>query len=237
MSKDRDLPSTATSGSVDAFLRKVAAMPARPAGGPRGRLLFAMDATQSRERSWDRAAQIQGEMFLATEALGGLSVQLAHYRGFREFEASPWVADAKALLARMTGVSCRAGETQVVRVLEHAIAETRREKVAALVFVGDAMEENPDRVCQRAGELGLLGVPAFVFQEGGDPVARRTFEEIARLTRGAYCPFDSSSAQQLKDLLAAVAVYAAGGRRALADLGRRAGGAAALLTHRLGGGT
>jgi hypothetical protein len=39
----------------------------------------------------------------------------------------------------------------------------------------------------------------------------------------------------LRALLGAVAAYAAGGRRALADYGKRAGGAALLLTRQLGG--
>ena len=89
------------------------------------------------------------------------------------------------------------------------------------------------RCAPQAGRLGLLGVPVFVFHEGGDPVARRCFEEIARLTKGAYCPFDSSSAEMLRDLLAAVATFAAGGRMALEDFARRRGGAALQLTHRM----
>jgi hypothetical protein len=76
-------------------------------------------------------------------------------------------------------------------------------------------------------------VPAFIFHEGGEPVARRCLEEIARLTRGAYCPFDASSAETLRDLLAAVAAYAVGGRRALEDFSRRRGGATRLLTSQM----
>ena len=104
-----------------------------------------------------------------------------------------------------------------------------------LVFVGDAMEESVDELFGLAGELGLLGVPVFLFHEGGDPVAARAFKEIARVTRGAYCPFDGASAEQLRALLGAVAAYAAGGRRALADYGKRAGGAALLLARSVGG--
>ena len=83
------------------------------------------------------------------------------------------------------------------------------------------LEENIDRLGQRAGELGILGVPVFVFHEGGDPAVRRAFEEIARLSGGAYCPFDTGSARQLRELLRAVAVYAAGGRKALLEFGDR----------------
>ena len=157
-----------------------------------------------------------------------------------DFEAA-WESVAPLLLERLERgdrilVHCRGGQTQIVRVLRHAAAETRGQRVAALVFVGDCMEEDIDRLCQAAGELGLLGVPAFMFHEGPDPVARKAFEEVARLTNGACCPFDAASADQLRDLLAAVAAYAAGGRRALEDFGRRRGGAAALLTHRFAGG-
>ena len=46
-------------------------------------------------------------------------------------------------------------------------------------------------------------------------MAMNTFRQIAELSGGAYAPFNSSSAEELKNLLAAVAVYAAGGRKAL----------------------
>lgn len=231
------VPDAASSAEVDAFLRKLAATPPkRPAGGPRGRLIFAMDATASRAPTWDRACHIQGEMFEATEALGGLDVQLVFYRGFRECKASPWVSDTGELLRRMTAVQCLAGHTQLARVLGHAAKEARKGKVDALVFVGDCFEEDIDAVGHKAGELGMLGVPAFVFQEGGDPIAANAFRQVARLTNGAYCPFDAGSARQLKELLAAVAVYAAGGYRALEAYGRKAGGEALRLTHQVGRG-
>lgn len=233
---NRDLVAgTSSADEVDAFLRRVAATaPARPAGG-RGRLMFAMDATASRQPTWDRAIQIQGEMFEATSALGGLDVQLVFYRGFRECRSSPWLSGGPDLTRRMSSVFCLGGQTQIGRVLEHALKETRRTKVDALVFVGDCMEEDADALCHSAGELGLLGVPVFVFHEGGEPVARRTFEQVARLSRGAYCPFDADSARQLKDLLSAVAVYAAGGHRALEDYGRRGGSPDVLrLTAQIG---
>jgi hypothetical protein len=131
----------------------------------------------------------------------------------------------------MSDVRCAGGMTQIERVLEHTLAETRRQKVDALVFVGDCMEEDIDRLCHLAGELGILGVPVFCFHEGNDAAAERTFREVARLSGGAYCSFDASSAQQLRDLLSAVAVYAAGGRKALEDFGQRQGGAALRLTR------
>ncbi|WP_158046437.1 VWA domain-containing protein [Skermanella pratensis] len=232
---DKTLPTTKSAQSdVDAFLRKVAATPNLKQTGRRGRLMFAMDATASRQPSWDKACQIQAEMFEATAALGGLDVQLVFYRGFRQCQASPWVGNAKDLLKRMTSVTCLGGQTQIDRVLNHALKESRREKVDAVVFVGDCMEEDVDKICHHAGELGLLGVPVFMFHEGGEPIARRAFEQIARLSGGAYCPFDASSAQQLKELLSAVAVFAAGGRPALADYSRSKGEVVRRLSHQVG---
>ncbi len=233
MAEDKKLPSASSSAEVDAFLRKVAATPSVRAAGDRGRLIFAMDATASREPTWDRASHIQAEMFQETSALGGLHIQLVYYRGFGEFDAGPWIGDPDAMLRRMTGVFCLAGQTQIAKVLKHAVAETKRQKVGALVFVGDCLEEDIDKLGHLAGELGLLGVPCFMFHEGGDPIAAKAFQQIARLSGGAFCPFDANSPKQLRDLLSAVAVYAAGGRKALADYSERRGGVVRRLTHQV----
>ncbi len=233
MSGDGKLPSKSSGADVDAFLRKVAAAPSTRGAGERGRLIFAMDATASRQPTWDRASHIQAEMFKETSALGGLDIQLAYYRGFGEFRAFAWVNDSARLLHSMTSVFCLAGHTQIGKVLKHAMKETKKRKVAALVFVGDCLEEDIDNLGQLAGELGLLAVPCFMFHEGGDPVARNAFQQIARLSGGAFCPFDANSPQQLRDLLAAVAVYAAGGRRALTDYSQRKGGVVRQLTHQV----
>lgn len=232
-SKDKSL-SRSTRNEVASFIEKVAATPARKSGRERGRLVFAMDATASREPTWDRASHIQAEMFQETALLGGLDVQLVFYRGFLEFNASSWMSDSAALLKRMTAVSCLAGQTQIARILQHALEETKRRRVNAVVFVGDCMEEDIDKLGQLAGQLGLLGVPVFVFHEGDDALAHRAFQQIAQLSGGACCRFDAGSAQQLRDLLSAVAVFAAGGRAALEDFGKRRGGEVLKLSHQVG---
>ncbi|HSR71418.1 MAG TPA: VWA domain-containing protein [Kiloniellales bacterium] len=229
----KKLPEVSSSGEVEEFLRKMAQTQSVRAPGERGRLIFAMDATASREPTWDRASHIQAEMFKETAALGGLEIQLVYYRGFGECKASPWLSNSNTLLRRMTAVFCLAGQTQIAKVLRHALKETKKKRVGALVFVGDCVEEDVDRLGHLAGELGLLGVPCFMFHEGPDPVARLAFQQIARLSGGAYCSFDSSSPQQLRDLLSAVAVYAAGGRKALTDYGKRKGGVVRQLTHQV----
>jgi hypothetical protein len=234
MSDDKDqLPAKSRSADIDAFLRDLQRAPAVRAGGGRGRLIFALDATASREPTWDRACRIQGEMFEATAALGGLDVKLVYYRGFNECKASRWMTNAVDLHRAMRAVSCLGGETQIERVLAHALAENNKQRVNALVFVGDAMEENVDRLCQQAGELGLKGVPIFLFHEGNDPIAAKAFQQMAKLSRGAYLGFDLASADRLKDLLGAVAVYAAGGYRALTAYTERKGGEVLRLTSQL----
>jgi hypothetical protein len=236
MSDDpKNLPSRSNSTDIDAFLDQVRqAPPARPEGG-RGRLVFALDATASREPTWDRACRLQGEMFEATAGLGGLEIQLVFYRGFAECKASRWLTSAAELHAAMRKVHCVGGQTQIERILSHAIRETQQRRVNALIFVGDAMEENVDRLCREAGELGLLGVPIFLFHEGRERIAAAAFRQMATLSHGAYLSFDDTSAGRLKELLGAVAVYAAGGYRALADYGRGKSSAVLQLTSQLKG--
>jgi hypothetical protein len=224
----RDRPASVRSGDTDVaeFVRRMKELAPRSGGG-RGRLVFAMDATMSRQPTWDMALALQADMFQAVKAVGGLDVQLVFFRGAGECRSSRWVSDPDALAALMTRVACAGGYTQIRKVLSHARAEAAKKAINALVYVGDCMEEDIDDLCGRAGELALLGVPVFLFQEGSDARAEKAFREIARLTKGAHRRFDAGSAAQLRELLSAVAVYAAGGRKALEALTGR--GARALL--------
>jgi hypothetical protein len=203
--------------AIEAFVSSVRALaPSDKAG----RLILALDATMSRQPTWDLACSLQGEMFDAVAKAGGLSVQLAYFRGLGEFRASAFVARTDALKQLMTGIDCRGGHTQIGKVLTHALAESKLGKVGALVYIGDAMEERADDLAAKAGELGLRGVPVFVFQEGRDGVAERCFKEIARISKGAWFRFDRNSAATLARLLSAVAVFASGGLKALEVRGR-----------------
>ena len=209
----------APSAAVAAFLEQAAQVPAlRPSPATNARLIFAIDATASRERAWDQAAGLTAVMLEAAQGIGGLAISLAYYRGYGEFCATPFLKDAQDLARRVSGVSCLGCKTQIQAVLDHTLSETKRDRIRALIFIGDAMEENADALCHAAGELGLRGTPAFVFHEGADPVAGAVFRQIARLSGGAYLPFDSASIAGLRDLLRAIAVFAAGGQGALAKL-------------------
>ena len=233
MSKDRFITTSSTE-EVERFLQK-ARDPGTAVARPLGRLLIALDATASRQPTWDRACQLQADMFAQAASVGGLLVRFLWYRGIHDFGASAWHGEAAPLVAEMARVQCAGGLTQIGRVLHHTLQETRNHRIRGLVFVGDCMEEDPTSLSAMAGELGVLKVPVFVFQEGHDPGAARAFADIARLSGGAHCRFDQGSAGQLRELLGAVAVYAAGGLQALTKLGQREGGAARRLAHQLGG--
>ncbi|MCP1843986.1 hypothetical protein ACVIHI_003095 [Bradyrhizobium sp. USDA 4524] len=217
-----------SANDIAAFVAKARAMSPHRAGA-HGRLVFALDATMSRQPTWDMACALQADMFREAGALGSLDIRLVYYRGFNECRASGWISDSAQLARLMSKIDCQGGNTQIGKVL----SETRREAVEAgvraLVFVGDAMEESADDLCAKAGELGLLKVPVFMFQEGRDATAEQTFREIARLTGGAWCRFDPGAAAQLRELLRAAAAYAAGGREALLQLAKTTSGAAKLI--------
>lgn len=220
-------PSKSSSGQIASFLKQARRLDPSESG----RLVFALDATMSRQPTWDRACEIRPRC--STRSRGrGLSVQLVYFRGFGECRASKWVMNATALRDLMTGIQCRGGQTQIAKVLAHARSRSSRRKIDALVYIGDAMEENPDRLCQLAGELGLKGTRAFLFQEGNDVAAEQTYREIARLTGGAWFRLGPDSARELGELLGAIAVYASGGRPALETHGGRG---ATLLLERMGG--
>jgi len=230
MSKDKAPAPVSSRPEIEEFLQKVKALGPAVKAGPRGRLIFALDATMSRQPTWDTACTLQADMFREAASVGGLDIQLVYFRGLNECRASGWVASGEKLATLMGRISCMGGHTQIGKVLTHARDEHKRERVQALVYVGDAMEEQLDHLCASAGELGLLGVPTFMFQEGHDPVAENAYREIARLSGGAYSRFDSGSAHQLGELLRAVAAYAAGGRKALAAL-KGSASAKALLAQ------
>lgn len=219
--------------AVDAFLDAAARVPAPVEG--RGRLIFALDATMSRQPTWDLAQSIQQRMFEEAKAFGGLDVQLVYFRGLAECRASRFVSEGAGLAGVMSKIDCRGGNTQIGKVLSHARDEAKAARVGALVFIGDAMEENVDRLCAMAGELALRGVKAFMFHEGGDPQAGRAFREIARLTGGAYAAFDAGAPQRLASLLGAAAAYAAGGFAALEAQANKGNSSAKLLIEQIGG--
>ncbi|MTI16401.1 VWA domain-containing protein [Rhodobacteraceae bacterium RKSG542] len=231
--KGAEVPtSTSSSADIAAFLKAAQQSVSKPNSGHKGRLIFALDATMSRQPTWDIACHLQADMFHSAAQIGGLEIQLVYFRGFEECRASKWADNPARLSGMMSGLRCQGGRTQIRKVLAHCMNETQRQKVQAVVYIGDCMEEEVDLLCERAGELGMRGVPLFMFQEGHDPLAEQAFREMARLSKGVYHRFDNSSASILKELLSAVAAFSAGGRAALEDMsGKGHKGARVLISH------
>jgi hypothetical protein len=228
--KDLTQASSTPASMIESFLDEAKRLGPAASGSPQARLIFALDATMSRQPTWDLACRVQAEMFTAASQAGGLSVQLVYFRSFDECRSSRWVANPRALTDLMTKIDCRGGQTQIARVLRHVRSEAGRSPLKVLVYVGDAMEEPIDDLCALAGELGLLGVKAFMFHEGHDPDAARAFREVARLTGGAYARFDIGAPQALAELLRAAAAYAASGVEGLTRLAPHNEQARGLLT-------
>jgi hypothetical protein len=191
----------------------------------RARVSFILDATGSREKTWDLAAKLQAEMFTQAAAFGTLDLQLVFFRGTpgvkdpaykAECAVSRWTGDGQEMARLMAKIRCRVGPTQYQRALQHARKEHQQQSISACVIIGDMCEEYPQALYDAVASLS--GVPCFVFGEGDDPIATPIFREMARLSNGAYARFDAGSAHQLAELLKAVAVFATGGLTALSNL-------------------
>jgi hypothetical protein len=208
---------TSNRSAVEAFLKKQMA---------RGRIAFVIDATASRQQTWDQAARLQNAMFRETANIGGLDMQLVYYRGIDECRASRWVCDGQTLARIMSEIFCRSGETQIATALTHVRREHAKQKINAVILISDACEEVPERLYAEAHELGA---PIFAFQEGGDAVVAEVYRELAKITSGAYSVFDAGSAGKLRELLCAVAAFATGGIQALEK--QQTSGARLLLTQ------
>ncbi len=180
-------------------------------------ILFALDATASRQATWDIASHHQAEMFdvLKNEKL---AVQLAYYRGHNQFSTSSWLQNGDALKEEMLRVHCLAGLTQIHHVLHHAVSQCAKVSLKAVIFIGDALEEPIQPLYDLSGQLQLYRVPIFMFQEGHDPLVKQAYKQMAKLSGGAFAQFDAQSAERLKLLLAAVSLYARGGKNAFKQL-------------------
>lgn len=221
--RSKSAVSKAGSTEIDAFLEKVENFPIVSPKGRPGRLIFAMDATASRAPTWDMACQLQGKMFTEANGIGELDVQLVFFRGYKECKSTKWLNNPIDLVRLMTSVTCLAGRTQIERVLQHALRESNDLPIDAMVYVGDSMEESVDKLGELAGQLRLINLPLFIFQEGHDIVTSDAFRQFAQLSGGAHCSFDNNSADQLGSLLTAVALYATGGTGAIERFAKLSG--------------
>lgn len=232
MKKENALAPLSSKKELDKFIQQANELAPAHANS-QGRILFALDATASRQATWDHACHLQNQMFSATSEVGNLAVMLCYFRGYQDFHHSQWINKPAQLSQIMGKVSCAAGHTQIQKVLRLGIEETRKQEVKAIIYIGDSQEEKTDTLTSLAGQLGLLKTPVFIFQEGADCRARQAFTTIAHLSGGAYHHFDHHSSELLKQLLIAVAIYASQGKPAFQRYIENKGQAAKHLLQQL----
>jgi hypothetical protein len=206
---------------------------AEVATGPlRPRLVFGFDATASREPAWAMARQVTDALVRALP--GELDVALAVHGGSRLHTFTAFTANPATLRDVAASVECLSGQTRMLPILARAIAAPG---VRVVTYIGDVFEEQPARGRKLADEMGRRGIKLFVLHDVADWNARRDAElflDLARRTGGCVLPFDGAAPERLRELLAAIAVYAVGGT-ALLEKQRRTQPAAALLLKNLTG--
>jgi hypothetical protein len=192
-------------------------------------LVFAVDATASREPAWAAARQVTDALVKALP--GALDVALAVHGGSRVHTFTAFTSDANTLRDRAAGVACQAGVTRLLPILS---ASLKQPGVRVVIYVGDVFEESVIQGRRLADAMGAQGTRLIVLHDTADPAARRdadVFWDFAKRTGGCVLPFDASASGRLRDLLSAVAVYAVGGEKLLRERRHDLPGAIALLEH------
>jgi hypothetical protein len=195
----------------------------------RPRLIFGFDATASREPAWATARTVTDALVKALP--GELDVALAVHGGSMLHTFTEFTADPNRLRDRAAGIRCLAGMTRLLPILSRALSNPG---VRVVTYIGDVFEESPVRGRKLADEMGLRGIKLIVLHDTSDWNAKRdaeVFLDLARRTGGCVLPFDANAPARLRELLAAVAVYAVGGSDLLEEKRDELPGAVLLLEH------
>jgi hypothetical protein len=226
----KTLAATAVTAAAAALPASSHAEPPVEAGAPRGpRLIFAVDATASREPAWTAARRVTDVLVKALP--GELDVALAVHSGSRVHTFTPFTKDAATLRDRAAGVACEAGLTRLLPILS---ASLKHQAVRVVVYIGDVFEESLNQGRQIADAMGAQGTKLIVLHDTADPASRRdaeVFWDLAKRTGGCVLPFNAEASGRLRDILSAVAVYAVGGEKLLRERRHELPGAVALLEH------
>ncbi len=202
----------------------------------RGRLVFILDLTSSRNRGLHQARVATAAMFDAIKRLGSIAVKLIYYRG-HECKASGWESDPEVVSRAMGRLSCEAGVTQIARALR-CVLEQEKESISGVVFIGDHCEDNPEELAHLAAALGEKRIPVFVFHEcqdnnGAALHAKLVFKLMAEFSNGIYSEFEPASDLALRELLSSVAAFSTAGIEGIQQIGRVATPQARQLRERL----
>jgi hypothetical protein len=216
--------------SVAGRLARVAGTSQVPAtASVRPRLIFGFDATASREPAWAAARTVTDALVQALP--GELDVALAVHGGSMLHTFTEFTSDPNRLRDRAAGITCIAGFTRMLPILTRSLSNPG---VRVVVYIGDVFEESPVRGRKLADAMGLKGIKLVVLHDTADWNAKRdaeVFLDLARRTGGCVLPFDANAPARLRELLAAVAVYAVGGQQLLEEKRAEMPGATLLLQH------
>lgn len=195
------------------------------------RLLFTLDATASREGAWNVARKITHSMF--EQLPGELEVSLGWHGGGSLQEITPFSTQSRGFLDKLNSVNCSAGRTALNDLLQEC---TQIPRLRALVYIGDCFEENEENAYAIAEQLRIKGIKLFIFHDRSSERygynvddAKRIFANLIDICGGCLLDFNESSANKSKELLDAIAVYAAGGTKLLEQKRKQLPGAAKLL--------
>lgn len=181
----------------------------------RVRLGFIIDATASRSKRWEEAQVIQAQMFRAAAKLAALSLRLIHFGG-NELTDRGWVTSPRAVAAKMAGVRCVSGSTQILPALAVFAAEGPQSRADAIILIGDCFEEDVREAEALALALKVAGIKVFSFLDGDDGTAQDVFRRLADITGGKFARLGEGL--PLADLCQGVTLLTAGGQQALARL-------------------
>src|ERR1700733_3610098 len=226
----RTIATTAATAAAAALPALSHAEPPGETGAPgRPRLIFAVDATASREPAWTAARKVTDALVKALP--GELDVALAGHGGSRVHTFTAFTNSAATLRDRAAGVACEAGMTRLLPILSTSL---RQPGVRVVVYIGDVFEESLNHGRRLADAMGTQGTKLIVLHDTADPGARRdaeVFWDLTKRTGGCVLPFNAAASSRLRDLLSAVAVYAVGGEKLLRERRHELPGAVALLEH------
>jgi hypothetical protein len=197
---------------------------------PRAKLVFAFDATASRDSAWRTSTALTDALLAALP--GQLDVALAVHGGGKLHTFTRFERDASKLRERAAGVRCEAGRSCLLDILVRALEV---DGVGTVLYVGDVFEESHRRARKLAASLAARQIRLIILHDAPHPSqdddGADIFAEMTSLTGGCVLPFDASALPRLRDLLSAVAVLAVGGTPLLAAKQETMPAARLLLEH------
>lgn len=204
-------------GLAHTALKNLAARNMMPSGPTN--IGFVIDATASREDTWEDAKTIQCDMFNQIAGMGQMRLRLVHFGG-DELTDRGYANSPDIVHAQMNETVCRGGSTQIIESLDALLASPDADQPRSIILVGDSFEEDSDALLERATTLADKKIKVYAFQEGDESDAAYAFRMLAEKTGGAYAVFGAD--MPLKELCQGVALQAIGGNAALFRLNNAA---------------